>query len=183
MFPIHEIPELDELREKVKELQAPFKPEQMHAFLHLLKTSAIISRALEDFFARFDLNLARFSILALLFFRYQEGLTSSEMAAKRAVSKATLSSLLDSLAREKLIVRLPDPEDRRRQVIRLTTVGHAKMLELVPPYQQFLRQGIGDVRLEDIPSFLDVLRQFESFETATIPEGTGKSRRANQTPE
>jgi DNA-binding MarR family transcriptional regulator len=181
MFPIHEIPELDELRAKVAELNAPFKPEQMHAFLHLLKTSAIISRALEDFFARYDLNLARFSILALLFFRFPEGLTSSEMAAKRAVSKATLTSLMDIMAREKLIVRLPDPNDRRRRVIRLTTVGHAKMRELVPPYQQFVNQGIRGVRLEDIPSFLTVLRQLENFENAEAVVNFPDSDEAGQT--
>lgn len=163
MFPIHEIPDLDELRRKVAELKAPFEPEQMHAFLNLLKTSAIVSRALEEFFARYDLNLARFSILAMLYFRYQEGQTSTEMAAKRAVSKATLTSVLDSLARDKLIVRLPDPQDRRRRVIRLTTVGFAKMEALVPDYQAFLKRVIGQLDLTQLPTFLRVLETFQAF--------------------
>lgn len=163
MIPIHEIPDLEELRHKVAELNSPFRPEQIHAFLNLLKTTSIVSRALDEFFARFDLTLPRFAILALLFFRYQEGLTSSEMAAKRSVSKATLSSLLDSLSRDRLIVREPDPNDRRRQVIRLTTVGFSKMERLVPEYQVFLNRVIGQLKLDEIEHFLPVLKKFEAF--------------------
>lgn len=182
MFPIHEIPTLDELRRKVAELRAPFEPEQMHAFLNLLKTSAIVTRALDEFFARFHLSLARFSILAMLYFRYQEGQTSTEMAAKRAVSKATLTAVLDSLARDKLIVRLPDPKDRRRRVIRLTTVGFAKMEDLVPHYQEFLKHVIGELDLKQLPVFLQVLETFQTFGPAVETAKLHKRSRGGQTP-
>lgn len=170
MIPIHEIPELDELRLKVAETQAPFSAEQIYAFLHLIKTSSIIFKALDEFFATHDLSFSRFSILALLYFRYNDGLTSSDIAEKRSVSKATLTSVLDHLVREKLIIRLPDPSDRRRQVIRLTTVGFEKMRRMVPQYQSFLNRVLSTVEPEEIEGFLPVLRKFEAFGDADAAE-------------
>lgn len=170
MIPIHEIPDLDELRQKVVELNAPFEPEQMHAFLNLMKTSAIVLRALEEFYGRFDLTLSRFAILAMLFIRYQEGLTSTELAAKRSVSKATLTSILEGLLRDGLIVRQPDPHDRRRQVIRLSDKGMKKMESLLPEYQTFIHRVIGKLDLEEIDPFLAVLKKFEAFGDLSPPD-------------
>jgi DNA-binding MarR family transcriptional regulator len=163
MIPIPEIPELDELRAKIAEIGAPFAPEQLFAFLSLIKTASIVSKALDEFFARHDLSLSRFSVLALLFFRYQNGLTSSDIAEKRSVSKATLTSVLDLLEKEKYIIRLPDPDDRRRQIIRLTSVGFQKLSGMIPDYQQFLHRVIGTLELEEIEAFLPVLKKFEAF--------------------
>jgi DNA-binding MarR family transcriptional regulator len=163
MIPIHEIPELDELRLKVAEIGAPFAPEQLYAFLSLIKTASIVSKALDEFFARHDLSLSRFSVLALLFFRYQSGLTSSDIAEKRSVSKATLTSVLELLEKDELIVRLVDPRDRRRQIIRLTTVGFDKLTRMLPEYQQFLHRVIGTLELDEVDRFLPVLKKFEAF--------------------
>jgi MarR family transcriptional regulator, temperature-dependent positive regulator of motility len=50
-------------------------------------------------------------------------LAQTALAAVAAVDTSTLVPLLDRLARRGLLTRSPDPADRRRRVLRLTTEG------------------------------------------------------------
>ena len=103
-------------------------------FVSLLRASSDISMALDRLLARHGLLQGRWWILVLLL--RQEALTSSptDLAEKAGVTKATMTGFIDSLEREGLVVRLPDPVDRRKFLIRLTPAGQQKLDETVPDY-------------------------------------------------
>ncbi|SEN32132.1 transcriptional regulator, MarR family [bacterium A37T11] len=74
------------------------------------------------------------------------GDTSQQVLADRVhKNKASLTSLLDNLAKRKLIVRIEDPSDRRYKIISLTKAGreYQKQLEpLMVDLYQTLHEGI-----------------------------------------
>ncbi len=103
-------------------------------FVGLLRASSDISGALDRLLARHGLLQGRWWVLVLLL--RQEELTSSptDLAEKAGVTKATMTGFIDGLEREGLISRMPDPQDRRKFLIRLTDAGQQKLDETVPDY-------------------------------------------------
>ncbi len=105
-------------------------------FVSLLRATSDISLALDRLLGQHGLLQGRWWILVLLF--REDDLTSSpsDLAEKAGVSKATITGFLDGLEREGLVIRLPDPDDRRKYLIRLTASGLQKLDEVTPDYNR-----------------------------------------------
>ena len=57
----------------------------------------------------------------------QDGATMSTLARELGVPKSTVTSVVDQLEAMKLAVRVGDKDDRRRQIVRSTTAGGARL--------------------------------------------------------
>ncbi|MCD6065696.1 MAG: MarR family transcriptional regulator [Bacteroidetes bacterium] len=81
-----------------------------------------------------------------------EGSYASDIAPRLGTESTSLSRIIDSLEREKLITRKVDKEDRRRIKIMLTAKGKQKK-ELAKTYvrdfNQRVEERIGKVRIEE----------------------------------
>src|SRR5690554_5081305 len=99
-----------------------------------LKTSQVITRnRLEAFFKAHGLQLGEFDVLATL---RRSGapyaLTPTQLFGTLMVSSGGMTNRLDRLERAGLIVRTPNPEDRRGTLVSLTDEGREMMDRLVP---------------------------------------------------
>ncbi|PMR68839.1 MarR family winged helix-turn-helix transcriptional regulator [Halomonas heilongjiangensis] len=99
-----------------------------------LKTSQLITRnQLEAFFKAHGLQLGEFDVLATL---RRAGapyaLTPTQLFGTLMVSSGGMTNRLDRLERAGLIVRTPNPEDRRGTLVSLTEQGLEMMNRLVP---------------------------------------------------
>ncbi|QTF93486.1 MarR family transcriptional regulator [Halomonas sp. BM-2019] len=99
-----------------------------------LKTSQLITRSqLEAFFKAHGLQAGEFDVLATL---RRAGapyaLTPTQLFETLMVSSGGMTNRLDRLERAGLIVRTPNPEDRRGTLVSLTEPGLALMNRLVP---------------------------------------------------
>src|SRR5690554_1610246 len=65
-----------------------------------------------------------------------EAPTVRETADFLAMDRTTLTALLKPLERRKLVAVAPDEKDRRKRRLRLTTAGHALLLDAYPIWQQ-----------------------------------------------
>ena len=74
-----------------------------------------------DEYERLGLNPYHHAILALLEGSAPE--TQAEIADALGYDRGTLVGLLDELEEQKLVERKRDPDDRRRQLVRITTNG------------------------------------------------------------
>lgn len=90
------------------------------AAIHLLRHVRKQDRAL-------GVGPARLSALSVLVFGGPISLT--ELAAAEQVTKATMSRVVDGLARARLVERTADPADRRAQRLRATEKGARLMRE------------------------------------------------------
>ena len=74
----------------------------------------------------FDITIARFDLLAQLDragLTDDRGLTMGELSRRLMVTNGNVTSLIDRLVGEDLVIRRPDPADRRAHIIELTPGG------------------------------------------------------------
>lgn len=57
----------------------------------------------------------------------QDGATMSALTVELAAPKSTVTSVVDQLEAMELAARVSDPDDRRRQIVRSTTAGRARL--------------------------------------------------------
>src|SRR5262245_21543598 len=71
----------------------------------------------------FGVTLPRFDLMAQLDRASPKGMTLGELSQRMMVSNGNVTGLVDRLAAQGLIRRRPSPDDRRAQLVSLTTEG------------------------------------------------------------
>lgn len=129
------------------------------AFLHLLRVATDLSIALDECLSRHGLLQGRWWVLILLM--REENLTStpSALADKAGVTRATMTGLIDGLARDGLVERLSDSQDRRSISIRLTSAGQMKLDQVMPDYYSRLRECMAALDESSREQLHGILRQ------------------------
>lgn len=88
------------------------------------RAAARLSKQVELALTEIDLTLPQYRALAFL----ARGILSPSLLAGRlAVTRPTITALVDGLVQRGLVERRPDPDDGRRTMHRLTDTGHATL--------------------------------------------------------
>jgi DNA-binding MarR family transcriptional regulator len=124
-------------------------PSACEAFLHLLRTSDEVFGVSERYLTENNMSQGRFSVLMLLWKggqRRDEPVnggpcspnprTPAELAEAAGVTRATMTGLIDTLERDGLVRREPDPDDRRMMSVRLTVKAEAYLKQMLPGHFQ-----------------------------------------------
>ncbi|EGL53052.1 transcriptional regulator [Methylophaga aminisulfidivorans MP] len=130
-------------------------------FLHLLGVASELSVGLDKFLSRYDLLQGRWWVLILLMREDTFMSSHSKLAEQAGVSRATMTGLLDGLAREGLIKRIVDEKDKRQTQIKLTKKGQQKLDEVMPDYYQRLGQLMSVIDKEQGQVLMDVLAKLK----------------------
>jgi DNA-binding MarR family transcriptional regulator len=130
-------------------------------FLKLLRVSADLSMALDNFLEGYGLLQGRWWVLILLMREDNLTSTPSELAEKAGVSRATMTGLIDGLQREGLVQRLEDGKDRRKYTIKLTSAGQAKLDAVMPDYYRRVSQLMQPMRAEQRNTLVECLNLLE----------------------
>lgn len=115
------------------------------SFLHLLRVATDLSLALDACLSEHGLLQGRWWVLILLMREDNKTSTPSLLAEKAGVSRATMTGLLDGLARDGLVERVFDEKDRRSVTVTLTESGQAKLDDVMPDYYARLRACMAGV--------------------------------------
>jgi MarR family transcriptional regulator, 2-MHQ and catechol-resistance regulon repressor len=116
---------------------------------------ALANRAL----ARHDLSATGREVLAVLEGAGQP-LPAGEVAARVLVTTASMTAVLDTLERRRLLRRLPDPADRRRVLIDITDDGRALVDAFLPEMaalQAAVCEPLGEAERDLLVDLLGVL--------------------------
>jgi MarR family transcriptional regulator, lower aerobic nicotinate degradation pathway regulator len=94
----------------------------------LNKTSAVAHRLLGETLAEMDAHGYHFALLAAL----DEFGPNSQAALSQAcgIDRSDTVAMLNELAEQGLVVREPDPDDRRRNIISITPAGRLRLEQL-----------------------------------------------------
>lgn len=115
------------------------------SFLHLLRVATDLSVALDACLSEHGLLQGRWWVLILLMREDNKTSTPSLLAEKAGVTRATMTGLLDGLAKDGLVERVFDEQDRRRVTVTLTDAGQAKLDDVMPDYYARLRSCMAGV--------------------------------------
>jgi DNA-binding MarR family transcriptional regulator len=148
---LKDLPRYECLLEGAKEFP-DLDPSACEVFLHLLRTGDEAFRVAERNLIEHNISQGRFSVLMLLWnpaHRRQladgaacdEGPHSpAELAEAAGVTRATMTGLIDTLERDGLVRREPDPLDRRMMSVRLTAKAESFMQAMLPDHFRIMAQ-------------------------------------------
>lgn len=114
-------------------------PSACEAFLHLLRAGDEAFRVSDEHLARHQISHGRFTVLLLLLDKAQNcavAHTPAELAEMAGVTRATMTGLIDTLERDGLVTRKPDPIDRRMMSVALTLHGQSRLEAILPGHFQ-----------------------------------------------
>lgn len=143
---LKDLPRYECLLEAAKEFP-DLNPSAAEAFLHLLRTSDEAFSVTERTLLGHGVSQGRFGVLMLLWRGGQAdakeggpdcGLraprTPAALADAAGVTRATMTGLIDTLERDGLVKREPDPDDRRMMSVRLTAKAERFLHTLLPEH-------------------------------------------------
>jgi DNA-binding MarR family transcriptional regulator len=131
----------------------------LRVWLRLLACANLIERRVrQQLRDQFNTTLPRFDVLAQLDATARErgvaqvdgthapaprrhappAMTMSELSRHLMVTNGNLTSLVDRLARERLVTRAPSATDRRTTLVTLTPSGKASLDAMTPAHQQWI---------------------------------------------
>ena len=110
---------------------------------------------------RFDITTTEWRILAVLG-RYP-GLTASEVVQRTAMDKVSISRAVNAMEQKKLLKRVTDDTDRRRQSLFLTEDKGTTMLKkIIPKALQFENTLLASLSDSDRKSFNRIITKLAS---------------------
>jgi DNA-binding MarR family transcriptional regulator len=114
-------------------------PSACEAYLNLLCTADNLYHAREALLVKHELSSGRFMVLMQLFNKQEnrpQPCTPAGLAEMAGVARATMTGLIDTLERDGLVKREPDPVDRRMMFVHLTPAGQELLAQVLPPHFQ-----------------------------------------------
>ncbi|HWA28795.1 MAG TPA: MarR family transcriptional regulator [Lacunisphaera sp.] len=148
---LKDLPRYECLLEAAKEFP-DLDPSSTEAYLHLLHTGDELAGAAERSLSRHTMSQGRFGVLMLLWHggdpdgACAEGQgtpaprTPAELADAAGVTRATMTGLIDTLERDGLVKREPDPDDRRMMSVRLTARAEKFLNEFMPGHFKLISE-------------------------------------------
>ncbi len=128
-----------------------------------------INQALSDH----DLTFSRYEALALLSFARNNSMGMARMGERLQVHPTSVTSTIDRLERDGLVVRAPNPDDRRATLATLTD-GGLELLEKATASLESIRWGMGSIVDDELDGLTTGLANIRSSAgdntTETLPE-------------
>ena len=154
---LKDLPRYESLLESSKEFPE-LDPSACEAYLNLLRTGDEVFAITQHYLGAHNISQGRFSVLMLLW-KSQHGrpgaacaapigpCTPASLADAAGVTRATMTGLIDTLERDGLVRRVPNPEDRRMMTVQLVPEGQTFVANLLPEYFKLLAsvmQGLNE---------------------------------------
>lgn len=130
--------------------------------LAFLDTSTAFYDSVDHYLAQHKLSRGKFTLLMQLVEASEEGLLPSEFAERAGVTRASVTSLLDGLERDKLITRQPHPVDRRMLTVHMTDKGRELMNEILPQHFVWIKAWMENLSDREKQTFIKLLAKLRS---------------------
>ena len=124
-------------------------------------TSMVERRVRSRLHADFGVTLPRFDVMATLY-EAPEGLSMGEVSRRLMVSNGNVTGIVGRLAREGLVRRRTNPDDRRSQLVRLTASGRVAFEEMAEVHEGWIvsmLSGLSEGEAEQLKSLLGKAKQ------------------------
>lgn len=123
-------------------LSKPITLQPHEALLNIYYTASCLKKRADEFFRRFGLTDVQFNLMMLLYHQSgtKGGLNQAHLSGMMLVNRANITSLIDRMEKSGLVVRTAEPEDRRYNVVKLTTRGRKLLAQVEPLYAREVKK-------------------------------------------
>ena len=84
-----------------------------------------------------------------------------ELSKRMMVTGGNITGITDQLALENLVVRVPDPKDRRVYSVRLTEEGRRSFAAMAAVHEQWIAELLKDISSDDKGQLIGLLSQIK----------------------
>ena len=146
---------------------------ELRVWLRLLTCANLIEqRVRAGLRAAFDVTLPRFDVLAQLD-RAPEGLTMGELSDRLMVSNGNVTGLVDRLVDEGLVTRVPSPQDRRQNRVKLAPAGKRSFDAMTPQHERWIDDLLAGLTRPEMAQLLELLAKLKQSVIAAPRETNG----------
>lgn len=132
--------------------------QRLRLWLRLLTVTRKIEAELrERMRTEFDSTLPRFDVMAALN-RHPQGLRMSELSGVLRVSNGNVTGIIDRLAEDGLVMRVPVAGDRRATLVRLTAKGAEVFARQATEHEGWIDAMLGELSGEEARTYAARLR-------------------------
>lgn len=134
----------------------------LRVWLYMLKCSKRLEQEMSDRFRiNFNSSFSRFDVLAHLDLAGEEGLSTSQLAARLLASKGNITRLLDRMELDGLIERQQPLNDRRVSRICLAPRGAELFNRMAPAHEGWCQDILGGLSNSDRDTLIRLLRRIK----------------------
>ncbi|MET0855741.1 MAG: MarR family transcriptional regulator [Telluria sp.] len=108
----------------------------------------------------FGITLPRFDLMAQLE-RHPQGLRMGELSKRMMVTGGNITGITDQLEQEKLVARVPDPNDRRAYSVMLTPAGRSAFAAMAVVHEGWIADLLQDISSDDKATLIGLLSQMK----------------------
>jgi DNA-binding MarR family transcriptional regulator len=131
-------------------------------WLRMLATNRLVEtrtrRLLQE---RYATTLPRFDLMAQLE-RAREGLRMSELSKRMMVTGGNVTGITDMLEREGLVERIPDPDDRRAILVRLTGAGRRAFAAMAAEHERWIVESFEQLTGREMATMAALLARLKT---------------------
>jgi DNA-binding MarR family transcriptional regulator len=110
--------------------------------------------------ATFGITLPRFDLMAQLE-RHPDGLRMGELSKRMMVTGGNITGITDQLEQERLVQRVPDPNDRRVYSVKLTAAGRSAFAGMAAVHERWIEELLKDISSDDKGTLIELLAQMK----------------------
>lgn len=158
-FTMRDTPAL-EARDRRSATLGHIDPAALAAAQDLLRVAKRMLGAFRVAFDAHGLSPGRYAVLMALDVQ-RPSMAPSEIADRLGVTRATVTGLIDGLARDGLVAYAPEGADRRRKAIALTSKGESLIDAALPDVFQRMADLTGPLTVEERRMTVQLLRKVE----------------------
>jgi DNA-binding MarR family transcriptional regulator len=125
-------------------LKTDFTSPAHEALLNIYYTASIMKKRADDFFGQFGLTDVQFNMLNLLYYESgkEGGLSQAQISDMMLVNRANITSLVDRMEKAELVSRTAHANDRRYNIIKLTSKGKNLFAKVEPHYLKQIKEAM-----------------------------------------
>ncbi|MCJ7730370.1 MAG: MarR family transcriptional regulator [Sedimentisphaerales bacterium] len=142
-------------------LKRGFADTAHEAILNIYFTASIMKKRADDFFEQFGLTDVQFNLMDLL--RYQSGkeggLSQAQLSDMMLVNRANITSLVDRMEKINIVVRTPHSNDRRFNIIKLTSKGAKLFAKVEPHYIEQIHKAMSSLEEPEFKKLMTMLEK------------------------
>ncbi len=144
------------LQDEIKQSK-PFGSLQQEAVLSMARTTAVLTRAWEQFLRGYGITLTQYNVLRILRGAGPGGLCRHEVASRLVTEVPDVSRLLDRMMHAGLLTRTRGVEDRRMVKACITDRGLAILEELDRPSFTLPQKQMAHMTETDLRTLIQLL--------------------------
>ena len=136
-------------------------PEALRLWLRMLTCTQLVEKRVRtNLRDGFETTLPRFDLMAQLE-RSTEGLKMNELSRRMMVTGGNVTGITDLLEKEGLVIRVPDPHDRRAYAVKLTHAGRAAFADMAVVHERWIDELLRDIPSADKATLIELLSKLK----------------------